>query len=331
MKGITMSDQIDFNTNPFTNNSTDRSQDNSIKEPYTDPYTEETVNALLNQVADKYPLQFLEVKKKADQLIENVSLIKNSNPYFVCSKYLENEIAQLEKFAQRAAETHGESKKLTALGLLRQLNYISKLKTEEIDREMLLVYLNNYYSMYSDSQHLVKPELWLSLPAFNFYIELRSKCSPTSVNKPDFPLSLFSLLEKPLGDVQYLDPASIKRDEQPCRTSAADGDKLQNEIDSLIHNYAIDCQFALAVINAARQVNFRKELDLKRYAKYNNNQRRKAKGISMPHDALYAEYKKLTAEKKQLDMEYKAKISAAWEAYKRQEELDLLDSDFSEL
>ena len=294
-------------------------------------YTEETVHELLRQVADKYPLQFLEVKKKADTLIENASLIKNSNPYFICVKYLTDELAQLEKFSQRAMETHGPSSKLTALGLLRQLDYISKLKTEEIDREMLLVYLNNYYSMYSDSQHLVKPELWLSLPAFNFYIELRSKCSPTSVKKPDFPLSLYSLLEKPLGDVQYLDGASIKRDEQPCRTSAADGNKLQEEIDSLIHNYSIDCQFALAVINAARQVNFRKELDLKRYAKYNNNQRRKAKGISMPHDALYAEYKKLTAEKKQLDIEYKARISAAWNAYKRQEELDLLDTDFSEL
>lgn len=308
-----------------TPNTTDTQTENKIS------YTEESVNELLRQVADKYPLQFLDVKKKADQLIENMSSVKHSNPYFVCSKYLENELAQLEKFAQRAMETHGESKKLTALGLLRQLDYISKLKTEEIDREMLLVYLNNYYSMYSDSQPLVKPELWLSLPAFNFYIELRSKCSPTSVKKPDFPLSLFSLLEKPLGDVQYLDAASIKRDEQQCRTSAADGNKLQEEIDSFIHNYTIDCQFAITVINAARQVNFRKELDLKRYAKYNNNQRRKAKGISMPHDALYAEYKKLTAEKKQLDIEYKAKISAAWEAYKRQEELDLLGTDFSEL
>nr|DAS50477.1 MAG TPA: hypothetical protein [Caudoviricetes sp.] len=327
MKGITMSDFTQPNPTSPTNPPT---QPSVVTEDKIS-YTEETVNELLRQVADKYPLQFMDVKKKADTLIENVSMIKNSNPYFVCVKYLNEELAQLERFAQRAMETHGESKKLTALGLLRQLDYISKLKTEEIDREMLLVYLNNYYSMYSDSQHLVKPELWLSLPSFNFYIELRSKCSPTSVKKPDFPLSLYSLLEKPLGDVQYLDSASIKRDEQPCRTSAADGNKLQEEIDSFIHNYLIDCQFSIAVINAARQVNFRKELDLKRYAKYNNNQRRKAKGISMPHDALYAEYKKLTAEKKQLDMEYKSRISAAWNAYKRQEELDLLDTDFSEL
>ena len=188
--------QHTLTTNPTTTQSTTQPSPTPTPTPPTVvtedkiSYTEETVNELLRQVAEKYPLQFMDVKKKADTLIENVSMIKNSNPYFVCVKYLNEELAQLERFSQRATETHGEPKKLTALGLLRQLDYISKLKTEEIDREMLLVYLNNYYSMYSDSQHLVKPELWLSLPAFNFYIELRSKCSPTSVKKPDFPLSL---------------------------------------------------------------------------------------------------------------------------------------------
>lgn len=300
---------------------------------YNDPYTQEKVDALLKQVADEYPLQFIEVKKKVDQMIENLRSIKHSNPYFVCSKYLENEIAQLEKFAQRAMETHGESKKLTALGLLRQLNYISKLKTDEIDREMLLVYLNNYYSMYSDSQPLVKPELWLSLPAFNFYLELRSKCSPTSVKKPDFPLSLYSLLEKPLGEVEY-DASSnhnaIDKEYGTSKRNETVATKLQQEVDTLIHNYKIDCQFAIAVINAAKKVSFRKELDLKRYAKYNNDYIRKSKGIMMPHDALYAEYKKLTAERNAIVEEYKVKISAALEAYKRQKDIDLLETEYSE-
>lgn len=300
---------------------------------YNDPYTQETVDALLKQVADEYPLQFIEVKKKADQMIENLSSIKHSNPYFVCSKYLENELAQLEKFAQRAMETHGESKKLTALGLLRQLNYISKLKTDEIDRDMLLVYLNNYYSMYSDSQHLVKPELWLSLPAFNFYLELRSKCSPTSVKKPDFPLSLYALLEKPLGEVEY-DANSNHNDQSTTNNESkrnkSKADKLQQEVDELISNYKIDCQFAIAVINAAKKVCFRKELDLKRYAKYNNDYIRKSKGIMMPHDALYAEYKKLTAERNAIMEEYKIKIAAALEAYKRQKDIDLLETEYSE-
>lgn len=300
---------------------------------YNDPYTQETVNALLRQVADEYPLQFLEVKKKADQLIENMSSVKHSNPYFVCSKYLENELNQLEKFAQRAMETHGESKKLTALGLLRQLNYISKLKTDEIDREMLLVYLNNYYSMYSDSQHLVKPELWLSLPAFNFYLELRSKCSPTSVKKPDFPLSLYALLEKPLGDVQYdadSNHNAIDKEYGASKRNETVATKLQQEVDTLISTYKIDCQFAIAVINAAKKVSFRKELDLKRYAKYNNDYIRKSKGIMMPHDALYAEYKKLTAERNAIMEEYKVKIAAALEAYKRQKDIDLLETEYSE-
>lgn len=300
---------------------------------YNDPYTQETVNALLRQVADEYPLQFLEVKKKADQLIENMSSVKHSNPYFVCSKYLENELNQLEKFAQRAMETHGESKKLTALGLLRQLNYISKLKTDEIDREMLLVYLNNYYSMYSDSQPLVKPELWLSLPAFNFYLELRSKCSPTSVKKPDFPLSLYALLEKPLGDVQYdanSNHNAIDKEYGASKRNETVANKLQQEVDTLIHNYKTDCQFSIAVINAAKKVSFRKELDLKRYAKYNNDYIRKSKGIMMPHDALYAEYKKLTAERNAIVEEYKVKIAAALEAYKRQKDIDLLETEYSE-
>lgn len=300
---------------------------------YNDPYTQEKVDALLKQIAEEYPLQFIEVKKKADQMIESLSSIKHSNPYFVCSKYLENEIAQLEKFAQRATETHGESNKLTALGLLRQLNYISKLKTDEIDREMLLVYLNNYYSMYSDSQHLVKPELWLSLPAFNFYLELRSKCSPTSVKKPDFPLSLYSLLEKPLGEVEY-DASSnhnaIDKEYGASKRNETVATKLQQEVDSLIHNYKIDCQFAIAAINAAKKVSFRKELDLKRYAKYNNDYIRKSKGIMMPHDALYAEYKKLTAERNAIMEEYKVKIAAALEAYKRQKDIDLLETEYSE-
>ena len=300
---------------------------------YNDPYTQEKVDALLKQIADEYPLQFIEVKKKADQMIENLSSIKHSNPYFVCSKYLENEIAQLEKFAQRAIETHGESKKLTALGLLRQLNYISKLKTDEIDREMLLVYLNNYYSMYSDSQHLVKPEQWLSLPAFNFYIELRSKCSPTSVKKPDFPLSLYALLEKPLGDVEYdanSNHNAIDKEYGASKRNETVATKLQQEVNSLIHNYKIDCQFAISVINAAKKVSFRKELDLKRYAKYNNDYIRKSKGIMMPHDALYAEYKKLTAERNAIMEEYKVKIAAALEAYKRQKDIDLLETEYSE-
>ena len=298
---------------------------------YNDPYTQEKVDELLKQVAEEYPLQFIEVKKKADQMIESLSSIKHSNPYFVCSKYLENEIAQLEKFAQLATETHGPSNKLTALGLLRQLNYISRLKTDEIDREMLLVYLDNYYSMYSDSQHLVKPELWLSLPAFNFYLELRSKCSPTSVKKPDFPLSLFSLLEKPLGEVQY-DADSNHNDSEygDSKRNKSKADKLQQEVNTLIHNYKIDCQFAIAVINAAKKVSFRKELDLKRYAKYNNDYIRKSKGIMMPHDALYAEYKKLTAERNAIMEEYKVKISAALEAYKRQKDIDLLETEYSE-
>lgn len=300
---------------------------------YNDPYTQEKVDALLKQIADEYPLQFIEVKKKAHQMIENLSSIKHSNPYFVCSKYLENEIAQLEKFAQRATETHGPSNKLTALGLLRQLNYISKLKTDEIDREMLLVYLNNYYSMYSDSQHLVKPELWLSLPAFNFYIELRSKCSPTSVKKPDFPLSLFSLLEKPLGEVEYdanSNHNAVDKEYGVSKRNETVATKLQHEVDTLIHNYKIDCQFAIAVINAAKKVSFRKELDLKRYAKYNNDYIRKSKGIMMPHDALYAEYKKLTAERNAVMEEYKVKIAAALEAYKRQKDIDLLETEYSE-
>lgn len=300
---------------------------------YNDPYTQETVNALLRQVADEYPLQFLEVKKKADQLIENMSSVKHSNPYFVCSKYLENELNQLEKFAQRVMETHGPSNKLTALGLLRQLNYISKLKTDEIDREMLLVYLNNYYSMYSDSQPLVKPELWLSLPAFNFYLELRSKCSPTSVKKPDFPLSLYSLLEKPLGEVEYdanSNHNAIDKEYGASKRNETVANKLQQEVDTLIHNYKIDCQFANAVINAAKKVSFRKELDLKRYAKYNNDYIRKSKGIMMPHDALYAEYKKLTAERNAIMEEYKIKIAAALEAYKRQKDIDLLETEYSE-
>ena len=300
---------------------------------YNDPYTQEKVDALLKQVAEEYPLQFIEVKKKADQMIESLSSIKHSNPYFVCSKYLENELAQLEKFAQRATETHGPSNKLTALGLLRQLNYISKLKTDEIDREMLLVYLNNYYSMYSDSQHLVKPELWLSLPAFNFYIELRSKCSPTSVKKPDFPLSLYALLEKPLGDVQYdanSNHNAIDKEYGVSKRNETAANKLQQEVNSLIHNYKIDCQFAIAVINAAKKVSFRKELDLKRYAKYNNDYIRKSKGIMMPHDALYAEYKKLTAERNAIMEEYKVKIAAALEAYKRQKDIDLLETEYSE-
>ena len=300
---------------------------------YNDPYTQEKVDSLLKQVAEEYPLQFIEVKKKADQMIESLSSIKHSNPYFVCSKYLENELAQLEKFAQLATETHGPSNKLTALGLLRQLNYISKLKTDEIDREMLLVYLNNYYSMYSDSQHLVKPELWLSLPAFNFYLELRSKCSPTSVKKPDFHLSLYSLLEKPLGDVQYNADSNhnaIDKEYGVSKRNKSKADKLQQEVDSLIHNYKIDCQFAIAVINAAKKVSFRKELDLKRYAKYNNDYIRKSKGIMMPHDALYAEYKKLTAERNAIMEEYKVKIAAALEAYKRQKDIDLLETEYSE-
>lgn len=300
---------------------------------YNDPYTQEKVDAILKQIAEEYPLQFIEVKKKVDQMIENLSSIKHSNPYFVCSKYLENEIAQLEKFAQRAMETHGESKKLTALGLLRQLNYISKLKTNEIDREMLLVYLNNYYSMYSDSQPLVKPELWLSLPAFNFYLELRSKCSPTSVKKPDFPLSLFSLLEKPLGEVEYdasTNHNAIDKEYGVSKRNETVANKLQQEVNTLIHNYAIDCQFSIAVINAAKKVSFRKELDLKRYAKYNNDYIRKSKGIMMPHDALYAEYKKLTAERNAVMEEYKVKIAAALEAYKRQKDIDLLETEYSE-
>ena len=296
-------------------------------------YTEETVQALLCQVAEKYPLQFSDVKKKVDSLIETIGAAKHSNPYFICVKYLNEELAQLERFAQRAMGTHGESKKLTALGLLRQLNYISKLKTDEIDREMLLVYLNNYYSMYSDSQHLVKPELWLSLPAFNFYLELRSKCSPTSVKKPDFPLSLYALLEKPLGEVQYdadSNHNAIDKEYGVSKRNETVATKLQQEVDSLIHNYKIDCQFAIAVINAAKKVSFRKELDLKRYAKYNNDYIRKSKGIMMPHDALYAEYKKLTAERNAIMEEYKVKIAAALEAYKRQKDIDLLETEYSE-
>lgn len=294
-------------------------------------YSEETVNKLLCQVAEKYPLQFSDVKKKVDSLIETIGAAKHSNPYFICVKYLNEELAQLEKFAQRATETHGESKKLTALGLLRQLNYISKLKTDELDREMLLVYLNNYYSMYSDSQHLVKPELWLSLPAFNFYLELRSKCSPTSVKKPDFPLSLYSLLEKPLGEVEY-DANSNHNDTDygESKRNKSKADKLQQEVNTLISAYRIDCQFAIAVINAAKKVCFRKELDLKRYAKYNNDYIRKSKGIMMPHDVLYAEYKKLTAERNAVMEEYKVKIAAALEAYKRQKDIDLLETEYSE-
>ena len=105
---------------------------------------------------------------------------------------------------------------------------------------------------------------------------------------------------------------------------------MQQEVDSLIHNYKIDCQFAIAVINAAKKVSFRKELDLKRYAKYNNDYIRKSKGIMMPHDALYAEYKKLTAERNAIMEEYKVKIAAALEAYKRQKDIDLLETEYSE-
>ncbi len=172
------------------------------------------------------------------------------------------------------------------LMLMRNLAYLDKLSNADLEFEMVQTYLTDYYRIYGRELELVEPPLWIAEKDFAEYMELRAKCSPSHLKRPNFVLSLQYLMSRPRA-------------------------------------LAKGTSFKEFVTTGADTVNFKKEEKLISYLKYNRNQKRKRSGEVMLHDLYHKEYKAKLAERKNYLAKINAELEYLRDRYLEQKAIDL--------
>lgn len=220
------------------------------------------------------------------EVVETISNIKKDAIMLDVDKitvdYLKSKLDGLRVKRGRVSMQKAES----PLMLMRNLAYLDKLSNADLEFEMVQSYLTDYYRIYGRELSLVEPALWMEEKDFAKYKELRAKCSPSHLKRPNFALSLQYLMSRPRA-------------------------------------LAVGTLFKELVKTGAASVNFEKEEKLISYLKYNRNQKRKRNGEVMLHDLYHKEYKAKLAERKTIMEKLNAELEVLRDRYLEQKAIDL--------
>lgn len=258
--------------------------ENEVKVLTTDNVEHETEvkseeDVLMQALIREFPTAVAEV-------VETISNIKKDAIMLDVDKitvdYLKSKLDGLRVKRGRVSMQKAES----PLMLMRNLAYLDKLSNADLEYEMVQTYLNDYCRIYGRELSLVEPALWMDEKDFAKYKELRAKCSPSHLKRPNFVLSLQYLMSRPRA-------------------------------------LAAGTLFKEFVEEGAQSVNFEKEEKLISYLKYNRNQKRKRNGEVMLHDLYHKEYKAKLAERKSYLAKINAELEYLRDRYLEQKEIDL--------
>jgi hypothetical protein len=258
--------------------------ENEVKVLTTDNVEHETEvkseeDVLMQALIREFPTAVAEV-------VETISNIKKDAIMLDVDKitvdYLKSKLDGLRVKRGRVSMQKAES----PLMLMRNLAYLDKLSNADLEFEMIQTYLTDYYRIYGRELSLVEPALWMDEKDFAKYKELRAKCSPSHLKRPNFVLSLQCLLSRPRA-------------------------------------LAAGTLFRELVEEGAAGVNFEKEEKLISYLKYNRNQKRKRNGEVMLHDLYHKEYKAKLAERKTIMEKLNTELEVLRDRYLEQKAIDL--------
>lgn len=250
----------------------------------TDNVEHETVvkseeDVLMQALIREFPTAVAEVVEAINSLKQDAMMLDVET---MTVNYLQSKLDGLRAKRGRVSMQKAES----PLMLMRNLAYLDKLSNADLEFEMVQSYLTDYYRIFGQELALVEPPLWITEEAFAEYKELRAKCSPSHIKRPNFVLSLQYLMSRPRALAQ-------------------------------------GTTFKEFVAAGAESVNFEKEEKLISYLKYNRNQKRKRSGEVMLHDLYHKEYKAKLAERKSYLAKINAELEYLRDRYLEQKAIDL--------
>lgn len=245
----------------------------------TDTVVKSEEDVLMQELIREFPTAVADVMETIGSLKKDAVMLDVNK---MAVDYLQSKLDGLRAKRDRMVMQKAES----PLMLMRNLAYLDKLSGANLEYEMVLVYLNDYYRIFERELALVEPELWIEEKDFAEYMELRAKCSPSHLKRADFPLSLQNLMSRP--------------------QALAQGTTFKKIVEA-----------------GVAHVNFEKEERLIRYLKYNRNQKRKRSGEVMLHDLYHKEYKAKLAERKNYLAKINAELEYLRDRYLEQKEIDL--------
>lgn len=250
----------------------------------TDNVEHETVvkseeDVLMQTLIREFPTAVAEVVEAINALKQDAMMLDVEK---MTVNYLQSKLDGLRVKRGRVSMQKAES----PLMLMRNLAYLDKLSNADLEFEMVQSYLTDYYRIFGQELALVEPPLWITEDDFAEYKELRAKCSPSHLKRPNFVLSLQYLMSRP--------------------RALAQGTTFKDLVE-----------------DGAASVNFEKEEKLISYLKYNRNQKRKRSGEVMLHDLYHKEYKAKLAERKSYLAKINAELEYLRDRYLEQKAIDL--------
>lgn len=248
-----------------------------VVEHTTEFKSEEDV--LMQALIREFPNAVAEVVEAINSLKQDAMMVDVEK---MTVTYLQSKLDGLRAKRGRLSMQKAES----PLMLMRNLAYLDKLSNADLEFEMVQSYLTDYYRIFGQELALVEPPLWITEEAFAEYKELRAKCSPSHIKRPNFVLSLQYLMSRPRA-------------------------------------LAAGTTFKEFVTTGSQNVNFEKEEKLISYLKYNRNQKRKRSGEVMLHDLYHKEYKAKLAERKSYLAKINAELEYLRDRYLEQKAIDL--------
>lgn len=258
--------------------------ENEVKTVTTDNAVEDTSvvkseDVLMQTLVREFPASVAEVMDTIATIKKDDGKVDTQTMVFT---YLQSKLDSLRVQSNRKAIKKAES----PLMLMRNLAYMDKLSSSELEFEMVQLYLDDYYRIFGQELSLESPPMWIEEKDFAEYMELRAKCSPSHLKNANFPLSLQYLLSRP-------------------RVLAA-GTRFKRSIET-----------------SEEMVDFKEEEKLIRYLKYNADQKRKRDGVVMLHDLYFKEYKAKLAERKTVLAQIDAELEYLRNRYREQKAIDL--------
>lgn len=236
-------------------------------------------DVLMQTLIREFPTAVAEVVEAINALKQDAMMLDVEK---MTVNYLQSKLDGLRAKRGRVSMQKAES----PLMLMRNLAYLDKLSQADLEFEMVQSYLTDYYRIFGQELTLVEPPLWITEEAFAEYKELRAKCSPSHLKRPNFVLSLQYLMSRPRA-------------------------------------LAAGTTFKEFVTTGSQNVNFEKEEKLISYLKYNRNQKRKRSGEVMLHDLYHKEYKAKLAERKSYLAKINAELEYLRDRYLEQKAIDL--------
>lgn len=236
-------------------------------------------DVLMQTLIREFPTAVAEVVEAINSLKQDAMMLDVEK---MTVNYLQSKLDGLRAKRGRVSMQKAES----PLMLMRNLAYLDKLSNADLEFEMVQSYLTDYYRIFGQELALVEPPLWITEDCFAEYKELRAKCSPSHLKRPNFVLSLQYLMSRP--------------------RALAQGTTFKDLVE-----------------DGAASVNFEKEEKLISYLKYNRNQKRKRSGEVMLHDLYHKEYKAKLAERKSYLAKINAELEYLRDRYLEQKAIDL--------